>query len=612
MTEQTGAFALDQYAVTSCPVRTQNAFNPLLTSPAPADTQTLEHLHNLSHHRSKVMAFLRSHFPGDVMDLGRIRAADHDSSVHPVNPGHPTDAGHGDPADDQIRTGDLVIPPDLDKRAQACVDAMKAGVPIILNAELPVDWAHHRRGTADVLFKHTCMDGTYTYCPAVIKDHSVLTPVNTGERGQLISSLSAPFLSKASVKKYRYLLELHADYLLQLAHLSYLVSAAGFGSTQAWGAVIGMDHIDRNRGCDLAWIDLFDKQILAFSYTGTRQWKKYSPMSRYRHEQRFRVRVAAHALAQTGSDCDPELVTSPVHIPECDVCKWWPHCSTLLNDDISVEIERAPLDAREIMVLRRFGIYTVNDLAKADLDAILPEYLPLVAHRAGAENRLRLAAHRSQLLESGTKLERLTTGPITLPSAPIEIDLDIETSSGNHVYLWGFRVDDRRWGEDSIQYHPVYSFTSLTQAKELDLAEQAAAWLMDYIASVGDTPVLVWHYSNYEASTLHRFAHAKGSDSALGRMDEFSRTGFVDLLPFVKENFFGVNGLGLKAVATEGAGFTWRDPDPSGLNSQYWFAEAVHDPQPAVRDSAQARILRYNEDDVTATWALRRWMRSLT
>ncbi|MBX7471893.1 ribonuclease H-like domain-containing protein, partial [Streptomyces sp. MAG02] len=76
----------------------------------------------------------------------------------------------------------------------------------------------------------------------------------------------------------------------------------------------------------------------------------------------------------------------------------------------------------------------------------------------------------------------------------------------------------------------------------------------------------------------------------------------------LKAHFFGVNGIGLKVVANAGAGFSWRDPDPGGLNSQTWWDLAVHDPDPQVRESSRTRVMEYNEDDVKATLAVRRWL----
>ena len=85
--------------------------------------------------------------------------------------------------------------------------------------------------------------------------------------------------------------------------------------------------------------------------------------------------------------------------------------------------------------------------------------------------------------------------------------------------------------------------------------------------------------------------------------------GFVDLFEGVRRNYFGANGLGLKVVTAAVTGFAWRDEDPGGLNSQSWFAEAVGDPDERVRELARVRVLEYNEDDVRATWHLRRWLR---
>ncbi|MDA3629732.1 ribonuclease H-like domain-containing protein, partial [Saccharopolyspora sp. WRP15-2] len=75
------------------------------------------------------------------------------------------------------------------------------------------------------------------------------------------------------------------------------------------------------------------------------------------------------------------------------------------------------------------------------------------------------------------------------------------------------------------------------------------------------------------------------------------------------EQFLCPNGKGLKVIAPS-AGFTWRDAEASGENSMRWYRDAVGlgggIPDPTQRD----RILHYNEDDVRATWIIRRWMTS--
>ena len=40
------------------------------------------------------------------------------------------------------------------------------------------------------------------------------------------------------------------------------------------------------------------------------------------------------------------------------------------------------------------------------------------------------------------------------------------------------------------------------------------------------------------------------------------------------------------------------------------FADAVHAGDALARERARVRVLEYNEDDVRATWHLRRWLRT--
>ncbi len=580
MTDRLPDFALDQYAATSCPVKTQNAFDLRLGAVGLASPDAVP----VDPRGARALA--------QVEQIAHVLRNRHGSHVRDLR-------GLGSSA----------------TRMAATTAAMAEGMPMIVGGELPVDWEQHRRGTVDLLLRdEDGTDGRPVYHPVVVTHHPVLAAVAKGHDTQLIASLTSPFRLKARPKARRFRIETCAPDLLRLAHLRLLVDWAGYGADRDWAAVIGPAAVDRSRGYAVVWIDLRERQVPAFAYASGSQWRKYSPLSRYQHEHRFRVRVANHALQQTGGDSEPDLVASPVHILECDSCQWWPRCRTQLVDDVSTAIERSPLDAREIMTLRSLGVTTTQELAEADLDALLPHYLPQVAHRSGAEDRLRLAAHRGRLITNGTVLERLTIGRIDLPASAIEIDFDIENSAQGQVYLWGFLVNDRRQPDQAPVYQSIHSFAEMSAADEIALADEAATWLRDLVAANPGVAINVWHYSNYELSTLHRLNQLAGqtASGALAWLVNFSHDHFVDLLDLVKQNFFGVHGLGLKAVATEGAGFAWRDPNPGGLNSQLWYADAVNGATAEIRLAAETRVLNYNEDDVRANLAVRQWMRSLT
>ena len=588
--------------------------------------------------------------------------------------------------------GEEAADPERQRRIDATLAAMEAGAAFIVDAELPPSGP--LKGKADLLVRgNDTPAGLPGYYPGLTRDYSALVHVPNNAEQDLVS-FPHEYTDNVTLPYYQFRWDRCEADTLQLAHLWTLLEACGHaagvgvgagvalgtdvglgpavglgagasagsvatrearpsrGRKDAWGIIIGTDEVEGWSDGTLVWINLNDHQIRTYTTSSVGSWRRRSPLNRFAHESKFRVRVAQTAHARLLADSDdeqaPPLAVAPVRIRECETCQWWDRCEPELDDDISVKIKRAPLDTKEITVLRSLGVRTVTDLAETDIEALLPHYLPRVAHRGNTEHRLRLAARRSRLLAEGIRLERLTTGPIALPSADIEIDFDIESSAQDRVYLWGFLVHDRRPGGGEPQYHPVSDFTKLTAQGEIALANSAGTFLRDLLVDLGwsesdTTPkrphirsstrsnspttasasdatfsgqgptVRLWHYSSYETTTIARLASSQTRDtSGIAWLHRVARPLFVDLFPLVKGNFFGVNGLGLKKIATDGAGFSWRDPDPSGLNSQHWFVDAVQAPTEVERDQAKARILEYNEDDVRATWALRQWLRSLT
>jgi predicted RecB family nuclease len=383
-----------------------------------------------------------------------------------------------------------------------------------------------------------------------------------------------------------------------------MLTACGFGTTEPLVGVIGTD--DLFDGPVLAWADLRQLQVRAFSRSSQEGWRPRSLLERYDHEHAFRIKIAAVAQLQTGRlDQDPELLVRPIVNKECPRCQWWDRCLPQLDpDDVSLRIDKAPLDMREIATLRRHGITTITDLVDAELDQLLEWYLPEVGHRGGAEGRIRVAARRARMLLEGTSFDRETIGPIEVPEADVEIDLDIESSADGRVYLWGFLV--QRAGDSDAVYADFSRFDDLDDQGEAALAADAFTWLRSVVDSAPS--VAVFHYSGYEVAKIAELARRE-QDELLDWAAGYAEEHFVDLLEIVKAHYFGVSGLGLKLMARH-VGFSWRDEDPGGLNSQLWFADAVHGETPEVRARARRRVLEYNEDDVTATNQVRAWLRS--
>lgn len=551
-------FTLDAYAARSCPSKVHNAFHPGFEAPygvfdpVPSDAALAFKRRVLDQ-----VSFVRG-----AVDLRGLRE---------------------EPSETQ---------------EAALVDSVRAGAPVILGPLLPRDWEGHRSGRPDLLVRGgDRADGGAGYHPAQVKFHRVLE-ARPGAVGEVHSARFASPARRMRLDDWRYRWGVRTANTLQLAHywrhLEALAMAAGDGP---WAALVGTDEIP-GAGLVFSWVRLDDTSLS--SNPGDEE--PLPPLQRYDDEHAFRVDLAVRA-----AELEPTApaLLRPVLNRECPRCSWQPTCRAMLgDDDLSVRISKSPLDVHEITALRGLGVASVTDLASADLEELLPDYLPRVTHRTGTEDRLRLAQRRARLIVDGVELERISTGPLTdIPTGALEIDLDIETSPSDRVYLWGFQVS----GPDGSRYRSFADFSDLGDATESRLAERAMAWLRDL---VDGRDAVVFHYSEYEVLRVNRLAAAYRTP-ALEWARDWAAEHFVDLFDTVRRHFFGTQGLGLKVVAHAAAGFSWRDPDPGGLNSQRWFVDAVHGATPEIRQEARTRVLEYNEDDVRATQALRAWLRSL-
>lgn len=563
------SIVLDAYAARSCPLKTVNAFSPSIQ--APELTRVDPPFFRDSRAIEASVFGMVGESEGRVVDLRDARASGGASW------------------------------------SRASMQAMASGADVIIAPLLPRDETGHRTGRPSMLVR---ADGEgHGYRPVQLKFHRVMESGGTDDP-LVVARLGSPRRSSELVgRRFRWNTRLNAA--LQVAHYWRLLQACGYAAPEPWGGLIGIDRLNAappGRPAQIepmiAWLRLDQRCV-----PPNPRWvavpaeaEAISPLERYDSEHRYRVDLAQAALGGT----PPGELETPILSSECRGCVWQQHCRDQLDvDDLSARITKTPLDVHELRTLRGLGVATVSDLARADLPSLTEQFLPAAGHRTGGEARLQRAYRRAQLLDSGVELERQTTGPLDLPRHALEIDIDIETSADDRLYLWGFWVDDPEAGAPYARQFGA--FTDLDADGEAALAVEALRWLRSV---VGARDAAVYHYSDYETIRLARLA------PRLGELGEWATgwafTHFVDLFPLMRRHFFGANGLGLKAVVRAATDFAWRDADPGGLNSQSWFAEAIGDADPDARTAARRRVLEYNEDDVRATWHLRRWLRSLT
>jgi predicted RecB family nuclease len=487
------------------------------------------------------------------------------------------------------------------QRIAATVEAMDAGVEVILGGQLPHDISGGRSGKPDLLLRVSPLSASPAYVPGDVKAHHVLTRAATRTFTYSLSDRPAERLvGHGWSSRSGHLL---AD-CLQLAHYTRMLQTAGYAPAglSAFGFIIGTDELpDISGGPVLVWHDLSAPMFT--TYSRSRGTATRSALERYDHEHGFRLKVARTAAARTGAPSDPDPIVVPIFQSECETCPWFDYCLGQLGESAaSVAITSGRLDLREWRALHDLGIRKTAELARLDIDTdpTLDRYWPEVTHHTDARTRLQTAIRRARMITEGVELERITGGALKVPAAEVEIDLDSEWDPDNRVYLWGTLI---RIKQGEATYRPFVSWGPLDDDAEQALAMELAVWLRTQIdnAEQQGMSVAVFHYAAVERTHLRRI---------LGESVEDVLTRFVDLLPFMREHFFGAHGLGLKNVAPA-VGFTWSDEEPGGLQSQVWLNDARSGPDDTTRDAARRRLLRYNHDDVLATAALRDGLRAI-
>ncbi len=537
-----------------------------------------------------------------------------------------------------------------DERVTATVLAMAGGADLVVGGMLPTDELGRRSGRPDVLVRAgTRPDGRAAYLPIDIKHHKSLTPpARENKEPGLLSELRAPSRAMATTDPAWAVRSLRND-SLQLAHHHRMLEASGHAAAEPCGAIIGKER-------RVAWVDL---DVPRFRAT----WKGHdteSALERYDFEFAFRLDVLAAAL-------DGQSIVEPVLVDECGSCPWYTHCGPRLiaGDSVSLlplhgyvqwhthrkagvgtRLDLARLDRRtallrdalpqatdvarlvdlaagvapgtpvvdlvgeqekQLAVLADHGVATAGDVVALDQRVLALHNRMVGGSLAGAIDVARVAVSGHGALH-----RRRGVGAVDVATFDVEIDVDMENAIDGTTYLWGALVDG--------VYVPVVDWGRPAGLLEAQVFARFWAWVEQQRHAAHDSGHSIafycWSAGAERGALTSGAALAEAHLGMAGVGDAVAAfvagDEFVDLLQVLRTQLESGGSNGLKAIAPR-AGFSWRDKEPSGDLSMLWHRMAVGgdgggDQAPAAR----RRLLDYNEDDVRATAAVRRWMRSTT
>jgi len=456
---------------------------------------------------------------------------------------------------------------------------------IVVSPSMP---AGVRAGAPDLLV--WAGDG---YLPVIIRAH------RTRDAGK--GARFAPLADPLSVRPDpHHSARRHRSDRLALAHHYRQLTDLGRASTRAIGGVIGRGSRNDGAGPTQAADGPEDDAAVIVWHPLDAGGSAALPD----YDRRFDDRLAVARAAAAGR---PPLAF-PSRIGECRRCQWWTRCSAELRaaGDISLL-----LAGDDVQVARAAGVGSIRTLA--DLPPVdLLELTRVLAQPAHVQVRARA-------WQAGIPLVRVDDRT-SIRRADVEIDVDAESYGEDGAYLWGALLSGAEVGvtpgyRSFVTWDRLPSpaqgavfgafFDHLMQVR----AAAAARGLSFAVFCFGKAAEERWMLG-----LARRYAGTAGVAAERAVATFCASAQWIDLLLEIRRQFVLPGSLRLKELAGE-IGFAWRDPEPGGENSLAWYRAAIGaddggstEQRPAPDNPMAQRLLRYNEDDVQATFALRRWL----
>jgi len=264
----------------------------------------------------------------------------------------------------------------------------------------------------------------------------------------------------------------------------------------------------------------------------------------------------------------------------CKRTPWYNLCVEEVEGcrDVSLVYRLSQSDQRQLYDI---GIRTIDDFARSDLEVVRTQL------ESWNFDKLLRFYNQAQAL---VKNEPVIMQNSNFAQAPTEIYFDIESDPTHGlVYLLGVLV--KKAGE--AEY--LHWFSDGVDG-ERAIWEKFTTWLAEQ-----PKDVVIYHYASYERQMFDRLAQKYGVKFEIA--DKFrSRT--VDLLRSVTDAvILPIYFYSLKDVACY-VGYTWEAEDAGGAESVLWYDEWLTTGDNKLKE----KIIRYNEDDVRATLAVKEWL----
>jgi len=294
-------------------------------------------------------------------------------------------------------------------------------------------------------------------------------------------------------------------------------------------------------------------------------------------------------------------IYSPVGWSKCGGCPFQNHCWPIAEKNKDVSLVPG-IDQNLACALKEQGIRTIEGLLQnfdehrlADFKRPWGNRLQKVGKKAKSIIRMAKAIHDNK---------EIMIQPPSIPDSPNFVMFDLEglppqLDELEKIYLWGMQV----YGEKASDFMLALAGFGVEGDKEgwEQFLKNAATIFAEY----GDLPFVHWHH--YERIKIDLYLKRYGDRDGTA---ERVKKNLLDLLPISQRSIaLPLPSYSLKVIEKY-VGFKRSLDEYRGDIAIARYIEAVETKDQKQRKQIMEEILEYNKEDLAATWAVLKWLRS--
>lgn len=291
----------------------------------------------------------------------------------------------------------------------------------------------------------------------------------------------------------------------------------------------------------------------------------------------------------------------PVGVSKCGGCGFNERCWE--KAEAASDVALVPdVDQNLAKALHTIGVCTRKELlTRFDVGSLSEFKRPVGTRQQKVGKRAERIILFAEAME--TKQEKVLAVP-AVPEAQNYVMFDLEgmppqCNEIDRIYLWGMQV----YGADPSEFVPaVAGFGEHGDEQGWhDFLAKAEQIFQRY----GDIRFV--HWASYEKTYLNEYIKRYGDEDGVAAR---VKANLLDLLPITRDSVvLPIPSFSLKVIEKY-VGFKRTQAEYGGEWSMAMFIEATETSDEAKRQELMNEILKYNEEDLAATWAVFQWLKS--